>query len=418
MSKSKHARKNQVSAVLRGKLFRAAICLCAAGCSAAYGAESDGEVFRAVAGGGVVHDSNLFRLSDFVDPQTALGTSTKSDTITSAYVGLRVDKPYSLQRFQIDLTETVHRYENFSHLNYEAFDYRGAWKWSLTPRLSGTLSAEHKETLVPFEDFVILSRQRNVRDNDNRDFNADWWVSGGWHLLGGVSQYRQRSEVPFLAEADFSMVDRQGGVRYESAAGNSIAFVQHFRDGKYLNRVLDPVNQLDSSFDENESEMRLKWKLGGHSSLDGRIGWLDRQHDNFPARDFSGLVGELGYGWTPTGKLRLYVSAKRTIDAIVDASASYRINNAFSITPAWHATDKWIFSLRLDRVESDYRGAVTTLPGPARSDTLNSMKLMADWTPTRSISLSTGIQHAERSSNTPLAEFDASVFLLRAGFKF
>jgi exopolysaccharide biosynthesis operon protein EpsL len=412
--------KKRTETILKKRFYQAAIWLWATGCPLAYAAEAanDGNVVRAVVGGGVVHDSNLFRLPDFVDPQTALGKSTKSDTVTNAYVGLRIDKPYSLQRFQLDLTETMYRYENFSHLNYEALDYRGAWLWQLTPRLSGTLSAERKETLVPFEDFVILSQQRNVRKNDNRDFNVDWWASGGWHLLGGISQYEQRSEVPFLAEADFSIVDRQGGVRYESSAGNSLAFVQHFREGDYLNRVIDPVNQLDGSFDEDESEMRLKWRLGGHSSLDGRVGWLDRQHDNFPARDFSGLVGEIGYGWTPTGKLRLYVSAKRTIDAVVDAFSSYRINNTFSITPAWHASDKWIFSLRLDRIESDFRGAVTPLAGPARSDTSHSVKLMADWAPMRNVSLSTGVQRAERSSNIPTAEFDASVFLLRAGFKF
>ncbi len=411
--------KIRADAVLKKRVLQTAIWLCASGCSVAYAAEAanDGDVVRAVVGGGVVHDSNLFRLPDFVNPQTALGQSTKSDTVTSAYVGLRVDKPYALQRVQLDLTETMHRYENFSHLNYEAFDYRGAWLWHLTPRLSGTISAERKETLVPFEDFVILSQQRNVRDNDSRDFNADWWAAGGWHLLAGISQYKQRSEVPSLAEADFSLVDRQGGVRYESSAGNSLAFVQHFRDGDYLNRVIDPANMLDGSFKEDESEVRLKWRRG-QSSLDGRIGWLDRRHDNFPARDFSGLVGEVGYGWIPTGKLRFYLSAKRSIDAIVDAFSSYRINNTFSFTPAWHATDKWVFSLRLDRIESDFRGAVAPLAGAARSDTMHSAKLMADWTPTRNVSLSTGLQRAERSSNTPTAEFDASVFLLRAGFKF
>ena len=412
--------KIRAEVVLKNRLLQTAICLCAAGCPAAYAAEAanDGDVVRAVVGGGVVYDSNLFRLPDFVDPQTALGQSTKSDTVTNAYVGLRIDKPYALQRFQLDLTETMYRYENFSHLNYEAFDYRGAWQWHLTPRLSGTISAERKETLVPFEDFVILSQQRNVRNNDNRDFNVDWWAFGGWHLLGGVSQHKQRSEIPFLAEADFSMVDRQGGVRYESSAGNSLAFVQHVREGDYLNRALDSINQLDSSFEEDESELRLKWRLGGHSSLDGSVGWLDRRHDNFPVRDFSGAVGEVGYGWTPTGKLRFYFSAKRNIDAIVDAFSSYRINNTFSFIPSWQATDKWTFSLRLDRIESDFRGAVTPLTGSARSDTLHSVKLMADWAPTRNLSLSTGLQQAERSSNTPTAEFDASVFFLRAGFKF
>lgn len=394
------------------------VCLWVAACSSAYAAESGGKPVRVVVGGGVVYDSNLFRLPDFIDPQTALGNASKSDTVTNAYVGLRVDQPYSLQRFQLDLTETAYRYANFSHLNYDSFDYRAAWLWHLTPSLSGILSAEQKETLVPFEDFVILSQQRNVRDNDSADFQLDWRLGGEVHLLGGVSHFRQRSEVPLLAEADFSLVDTQGGVRYEFSEGNSLAFVQHFRDGDYLNRVANPLAQLDSSFKETESEFRLKWVPAGHSTVGARMGWLDRRHDNFPARDFSGLVGEIGYGWTPPGKLKFYFSVKRSIDALSDPFSSYRVNNTYSIVPSWQATDRITVSFRLDRIDSDYRGPVVPSPLPARNDALNSVKLMVDWAPTRNISLSTGLQQAERSSNTPLAEFDASIFLLRANLKF
>ena len=89
--------KKRAETVLKRRFCQAAILLWAAGCPLAYAAEAanDGDVFRAVVGGGTVHDSNLFRLPDFVDPQAALGQSTKSDTVTNAYVGLRVDKPYS-----------------------------------------------------------------------------------------------------------------------------------------------------------------------------------------------------------------------------------------------------------------------------------------------------------------------------------
>lgn len=410
--------KTSRSAFRSRRLLQTAVWIWVVGFPAGYAIAAEGDVFNVIVGGGVAHDSNLFRLPDSVSPQAALGKSTKSDTITNAYVGLRVDKPYAQQRFQLDLTETAYHYDNFSHLNYDAFDYRGAWYWHLTPKLSGTLSTEHKKTLVPFEDFRILSQQRNVRDNDNRNFNIDWWAAGGWHLLAGISRYKQRSEIPFLAEADFSLTDHEAGVRYESAAGNSLAFIQHFRRGDYLNRVIDPASFNDDSFLENESESRLNWKLSGNSSLNGRVGWIDRRHEHFPVRDFSGLVGELGYGWTPAGKFRLYLSAKRSLDAVVDATSSYRINNAISITPAWRATEKIIFSLRLERIESDFRGPVAPLPGPQRSDTLNSAKLVVDWLPRRNITLSTSLQRAERSSNTPTAEYDDSIVSLRAGFKF
>jgi exopolysaccharide biosynthesis operon protein EpsL len=401
-----------------GQLVCVAVCVMLLGAPGWAAAADSSDVLNVITGGSITHDSNLFRLPNSVSPQVGLGSSTKSDTVTTGYVGLRINKPYAQQRFQLDLTETLHRYDNFSRLNFNAFDYRAAWLWHLSPKVSGTLSAERTQTLVPFEDYRLLSQQRNVRDNENRTFNLDWWAFGGWHLLLGVSNIEQKSDAPFLAEADFNLIDYQIGTRYESAAGNSIAFIQHVRRGDYANRVADPVNLLDSSFREYESEFRLKWKISGHSSIDGRLGWLDRHHDLFPQRDYSGVVGELGYGWTPTAKLKVYVVAKRSIDAVVDAFSSYRVNNSFSVTPAWRATEKVTLSLRLDRVESDFRGAVAAPPGALRSDTLHSLKFMADWVPTRNVSLSAGLQKAERSSNTPTGDFDTSIFYIRGGFKF
>lgn len=74
----------------------------------------------------VTHDSNVFRLSNSVNP-TAVGLSGKSDTISTASVGLRVDKPYAQQRFQLNVSETAYRYANFlsSILTHSIIEVRG-----------------------------------------------------------------------------------------------------------------------------------------------------------------------------------------------------------------------------------------------------------------------------------------------------
>jgi len=40
-----------------------------------------------------------FQAPESADPQAQLGSSTKSDRISTTYAGLRVDKPYAQQRF-------------------------------------------------------------------------------------------------------------------------------------------------------------------------------------------------------------------------------------------------------------------------------------------------------------------------------
>ena len=119
------------------------------------------DVLNVVAGASLTQDNNVFRLPDDASP--APGFSTKSDRISVGYAGVRIDKPYGQQRFQLDATGTYTRYNTFSFLDFGAFDYRGAWLWHLTPRVSGTLSAERKQALVPFTDFQ--SFERNVYSN-------------------------------------------------------------------------------------------------------------------------------------------------------------------------------------------------------------------------------------------------------------
>src|SRR4051794_11430993 len=59
----------------------------------------DLDFMKVVFGGSVLHDTNLFRIPDSIDPQARLGPgrSDKSELLTLKYVGLRADKAYSQQ---------------------------------------------------------------------------------------------------------------------------------------------------------------------------------------------------------------------------------------------------------------------------------------------------------------------------------
>ena len=129
------------------------------------------------AGAGVTWDSNPFLLSNGVDPKAQLGTSDKSDTVTSAFVGIGIDKRYSLQRFYLEATETAHRHRNFSFLDFNAFQYRGGWDWRVGTRLSGTLSADRSQALVNYGDFRNTAL-RNLVTTEHRLASLDGWILG------------------------------------------------------------------------------------------------------------------------------------------------------------------------------------------------------------------------------------------------
>ncbi len=393
-------------------------------------AESEGNAFQAapmtasrlvkiVAGDSVIYDSNLFRLPSGVDAQAALGASSRSDTINVAYVGLRIDKDYAQQRFQLDLTQTAFRHANFSFLNYQAFEYRGEWNWHVTPRWSGTLSAERRVGTASFADTQIPQRtQRNLRTGDNLRLSLDGSLFGGWHVLLGVFQYQTKYDQGFLPQNSSRTRGAEGGIKYESASGSALSLLHRSIQGDYLNRVPDAVSFSDNAFRQNELELKLDRELSGKSRIQGRLTWIDVRHAHFAERDFSGLAGEWAYIWAPSGKLRIETVAKRDLSAWWQTYSSYRVDDSLSITPIWQIGAKTSLRARVERIRSDFRGPLPSNAGPARGDTLHSAQIGVEWLPLRSLTLDASLQRLRRSSNFSGVDFDTSIAGVNARIKF
>lgn len=372
--------------------------------------DSSGNPISVVLGGDVSHDSNLFR-----QPSSANRTS---DTVSIAYIGLRVDKQYSLQRFQLDITETMRRYDKTTRLNFDSLDYRGAWLWQVGSRLSGTLSADRRESLVPFEDVLNTGGTiRNVRVSENRAFTLDAWTFGDWHLLLGANQTTQKSEQAIEIQPDFKAVSHEAGIKYAVSSGSSISALRRSTSGDYVNQSSNPV--LGSGYQQDESELRVHWIASGKSTLSGRLTWLERSHDGAAQRDFSGLAGEFLYSWAPTGKLRMNLVAKRDIVPFQDLSGSHIVSNTLSVAPTWAITAKTVAHLLAARTTSNFSGVASAPPsGPARRDTLNLIEVGVNWSPTNRLIFGLDLLHQVRDSNISSFEFKDTIARITGSYRF
>jgi exopolysaccharide biosynthesis operon protein EpsL len=367
----------------------------------------------------VRHEDNLFRLpSGSAAPNAGSGnSSSKSDLLSTLYAGIRLDKAYSLQRFQLDVTATQHNYRNNDYLDFTAVDYRGAWLWSVTPRLTGVLSADKTSELTSYAD-LQNSTVRNKRTVENQRFMADWWVDGAWHLTGGG--YRQRSKGDnneLSAFGDYEENTGEVGVRYVAANDNSIAAILRETDGEYLGSTLNTASLLDTHYRQSESQVRGIFRISGQSLLDGRIGFVDRTYDHFSQRNYSGTVGELTYRWTPTGKLRFALTGGRNLVAYQESGNSYYVSHYANVIPEWLVTEKTTIRLGLGVAQNDYRGAVAPVI-TMREDTIRSAQLGVNWRPTPTITVDGYFTHEQRSSNLPRSDYDANVAGVAASLLF
>lgn len=365
------------------------------------------------------HDANVFRLPSNAGPRP--GFTTKSDLINVMSAGLKIAKPYAQQRFEFDLTKSLTRYDAFTFLNSAMLNYRGAWVWHLSPRLSGTLSTTRTQAEVPF--FDVAGFSKNTRTSDSRSLNLDGWVFGGWHLLAGYTQSESQTELQLVGQPSFRSHQYEAGLRYETTAGNSITFKQRYTPTETTGQALNAVNLIDTKYRDDDSELSARWTPNGHSSFSGTLSRKERTNANFTQRDFSGLSGNLNYTWTPTSKLNFRLTAGRNIAAYTATgntivNSSVKIDNILSFHPVWQVNARTSMNLQIARTVSDFPGPVFGITGPLRRDEFRTASVGINWSPVRNVSLGASLQHDRRLSNEPSAPFSDTIGSLSASMTF
>lgn len=350
-------------------------------------------------GTSVQYDSNLFRLSSDINPDAALGTSSKSDRISTLSAGLSFSKPYSLQLFEFDATAIDYRHQNFDYLDFTALNYAAAWRWRLTPSIHGNLTTRQNEALNSFADYKGYNNL-NIRTDNNLRFDATFDVDGVWRLLGAVGRTKRTNSKAFVQEGDTQTTTLDGGVRYASPSGSSLTYVIRTALGEYTNRPQPvPAALLDNRFDNIENEIRLIWPVTGKTTLDGRVAYLERNHEHYAARDYSGMEGNLGIDWEVCGKTRLALTLARELASYQSFSSSYTSTDRLSIAPYWQIDAKTGLRLNYEYAQRKYLGAIAATPLNGREDVLRNGQIALEWQPYRSLLISTSLQADRRTSN-------------------
>lgn len=355
--------------------------------------ELDTLQFRA--GVSAQHDSNVFLLSDTANAQAVIGTPSRSDTAVITTVGVLLNKPYSLQRFELDIHADHHRYKQFSSLDFTALNYAAAWRWSLTPALHGNLTTNQREFVDTSADVQNLG-QVNRRTERASLFDAEYEIDGAFRVLGGFFQRTLRNSQPLTFEGDSSVKGAEAGVRYVFPSSTSLAYRFKKGSGDYPDRVASSF--FASSFKDTEHEVRLDWPLTGKTAIQARLSHVDRAHQDLAARDFSGMTGELNAIWEATGKTRVTLGLSRELGSYQTGNASYYQGYRFFIAPTWKPTEKTAVRLRYDHGVRDYKGALPGFAATNRQDTLDQASLAFEWQVIRAVKVSVSVQQDRRKS--------------------
>lgn len=354
------------------------------------------------AGARLQYESNVFRLSETANTQALIGEPTRSDTAAITTVGVLLNKPYSLQRFELEVHADNYRYRRFSSLNFTALNYAAAWRWSLTPALHGNLTAERREFIDTSADVQNLG-QVNRRTERVNLFDAEYELGSAVRLVGGFFDRTLKNSSPFTLEGDSSVQGAEAGLRYVFPSGSSLAYRFKRGSGDYPGRV--PSAFSAASFREREHEVRLDWPVTGKTAIQARLSHVDRAHDDLAARDFSGITGQVQATWAATGKTQVVVGLDRELSSYQATSASYYTGYRLFVAPSWKPTEKTAVRLRYDHGVRDYKGALPGFAATGRRDTTNQGSVALEWQALRSVKVTLALQTERRKSNEAGADY-------------
>jgi len=252
------------------------------------------------AGYTVQTDSNLFRLPSSANTQNLIGKSSAAETIGVTALGIGFNTKQSLQTLAVNLNVVDYQYQNFKYLSFTANNYDAAWQWALTPRITGSLTTDRKETLNSFADFNGYS-QRNQRLDTSTRFDATYELDGPWRLIAGTSTTRQQNQLAQVTGSDFTTNAVDAGVRYVFSSGSNISYQMRAGKGSYLNRVVPNTSFQDSEYTQIDNDLRLRWDLGGGTAANANLTHINRTHPTYSQRDYSGFNFGTGLDWAISG---------------------------------------------------------------------------------------------------------------------
>jgi exopolysaccharide biosynthesis operon protein EpsL len=353
----------------------------------------------------VNRDDNTFRLPKDLSPEVFGASAERGDTITSTTVGIAFDKRWSLQRLRLNASMTDNRFSNHGYLGYRADNADGRFDWSLTPQLTGRIAGGRSQTLNSFADY--RHADANINTIDRIEGGLEYGGLGPWRLFAGGDKARNTNSQVFLETGDTDNTGAHAGVKYVSAAGNSLGYRLRSQKVDWLHRPLNLVLGFDTSARETRHEILFGLKPMDKTELEGSVGRVKRRHDNVPLRDFDGTAGQLTARWLPTAKLRFDLQATRNLRSWWTNGGSYTVTDTLALSPSWQIDSKIALRGHIEHSEREFSGnAIAQGSASQRLDRSDSLGVALDWQPWRLVGLSFHLNKSRRNSNQPGFDFD------------
>lgn len=360
------------------------------------------------------HDTNVFRLSEHLDPVPITGSSRKGDDWWTTTVGANLDVPVSLQRFQLNGSFSDARYHNFKALNHHEHTAKAEWDWAVRRELTGDTGYAEQKHLASFAN--IQGTTPDIVKNRQAWFNGAWLVTPSWRAHTSLNVGDSRHADATRQINDLEAASAEVGYSYVTAQENRIGVAVRQEKGRSPHTFLLRGVDFNNEYRQTSVGVQGRWLFTAHSRVDGRVDYTRRNYEQFTNRDYSGPTARGTYTWMPTVKTRVAATVYRDVAPLEDVQSRFILITGANIRPQWDVTEKISVKGNLEYSKWDYRGDQTL--GPSIENRVKAAGLGLAWKPLRDVLLQATYQHEQRSSNVPTGDYKTDTWIVegRVGF--
>jgi exopolysaccharide biosynthesis operon protein EpsL len=366
--------------------------------------------------GGVLYDSNLFRVADDEEAQARLGTTDTDDVISRAGTGVKARVPVSLQVLRFDGWLEHVDFDRFDQLDHNAADADAAWDWQAGRLWSGSLEGGYSRGLARFEELESVAR--DIKTSRDLAFDAGFRFLPDWELAAGSevrrTDHRRRDRLDRTQTTHFA------ALRYYSLAGTHVGLRGSRTEAEFDDpEVFDSGETLVNDYTETAYGLVLGWEGTSKSRLQARLGYTRRAHEQRPQRDFDGLTARAGYLWRASAKTSLQLDVWRELQSLEDEVTQFVEVRGLRLSPHWQAMP-WLRirgALAAERRQFDGASG-TDSPNEGRGDDVRSASLGLDYELLRRLHFSVEAEVEERDSNVDDRDYRYEQIFAGAAYAF
>ncbi len=388
---------------LRGGIGSLLLC----GLLPALAPAGEGDFLTPFAGIASAYDDNLFRLSDDVDEELALGESSRADWTRTTFAGLGVEWLPGRQQVTASLQAAEQSFQRFSFLDNTGYDSKASWAMAVGDSLTGSLDLGFSRQLGSFDNF--RDAVKDPIDERRGDLVLGYLITPEIEVRTGAGRRTSEHGLSIREASNFRASHWLLGASRRTPLGNRLGLEYRRDRGSFPQRDFGPFSLVDNGYLQHEGVATFTWQ-GAFATIDGRLGYAWRQFDHLDFRDFSGPSGNLRtrYAWSP--KLQLSLDLYRRLSSLDDLFSSSITATGLSFKPAWAPTDRIVVQASAGYEHRQFEDSGLFIGATQPRERLLSYGLSASYRPRPLITLGAGYNHSQRSSNRTGFEYDANSF--------